>query len=46
MRQMGLTALYSKPQTSSPDGSHRNYPYRLGHLRIERPNQVWCADVT
>ena len=46
MRQMGLTALYRKPQTSSPDGSHRVYPYRLGHLRIERPNQVWCADVT
>ncbi len=46
MRQMGLTAIYRKPQTSSPDGSHRIYPYRLGHLRIERPNQVWCADVT
>ena len=28
MRQMGLTALYRKPQTSSPDGSHRIYPYR------------------
>ena len=46
MRQMGLTAIYRKPQTSSPDGSHRVYPYRLRHLRIERPNQVWCADVT
>ena len=46
MRQMGLTAIYRKPQMSSPDGSHRVYPYRLGHLRIERPNQVWCADIT
>ena len=46
MRQMGLTAIYRKPHTSSPDGSHRIYPYRLGHLRIERPNQVWCTDVT
>ena len=45
MRQMGLTAIYRKPHTSSPDGSHRIYPYLLGHLTIERPNQVWCADV-
>ena len=45
MRQMGLTAIYRRPQTPSPDGSHRVYPYRLRHLRIERPNQVWCADV-
>ena len=27
MRLMGLTALYRKPHTSSPDGSHRIYPY-------------------
>ena len=46
MRLMGLTAIYRKPHTSSPDGSHRVYPYRLRHLRIERPNQVGCADVT
>ena len=46
MRQMGLMAIYRRPQTSSPDGSHRVYPYRLRHLSIERPNQVWCADVT
>ncbi len=25
---------------------HRIYPYLLRHLAIERPNQVWCADVT
>ena len=46
MRQMGLTAIYRRPRTSSPDGSHRVYPYRLRHLKIERPNQVWCADMT
>ncbi len=25
---------------------HRIYPYLLRHLAIERPDQVWCADVT
>ena len=25
---------------------HQIYPYLLRHLAIERPNQVWCADVT
>lgn len=37
MRQMGLTAIYRRPQTSSPDGSHWVYPCRLRHLKIERP---------
>ncbi len=46
MRQMGLTTVSRNPSTSAPDGSHRIYPYRLGPLTIERPNQVGCADVT
>lgn len=34
------------PKTSWPHPQHRIYPYLLRHLVIERPDQVWCADVT
>lgn len=46
MRQMGLEAIYPKPRLSLPDGSHRKYPYLLRGLAIERPDQVWSADIT
>ena len=46
MRQMGLRAIYRKPRTSQPHPEHRIYPYLLRDVRIDRPNQVWCADVT
>lgn len=46
MRVMGLSAIYQKPHTSRPHPDHRVYPYLLRELKIERTNQVWCADVT
>jgi putative transposase len=47
LRLMGLEAIYPKPRLSAPGGpEHRIYPYRLRGLRIERPNQVWSADIT
>ncbi len=46
MRVMGLSAIYQKPNTSRPHPQHRIYPYLLGNLKVERPNQVWCADIT
>ncbi len=45
MRQMGLAALYPKRRTSAPDKGHKIYPYRLRGLTIDRPNQVWAADI-
>lgn len=46
MRLMGLVAIYQKPNTSKPQPQHKVYPYLLRHLNINRPNQVWCADIT
>ena len=46
MRLMGLQAIYRAPRTSAPHPEHRIYPYLLRGLAIERPNHVWCADIT
>jgi putative transposase len=46
MRVMGLEALYPKCRTSLPNQAHRVFPYLLRDLAIERPNEVWAADIT
>ena len=46
MRLMGLQAIYRAPRTSAPHPERRIYPYLLRGLAIERPNHVWCADIT
>ena len=46
MRLMGLEAIYPKPRTSRPHPEHTIYPYLLRNMSIERPNQVWTADIT
>jgi len=46
MRRMQIHALYCKPTTSKRHPAHAVYPYLLKGLRIERPNQVWAADIT
>ena len=46
MRVMGLEAIAPKPRTSQPSPDHKKYPYLLRDLAVERPDQVWCADIT
>lgn len=46
MRQMGMAALYPKKNTSRPGKGHKIYPYLLKGLDINRPNQVFCSDIT
>jgi putative transposase len=43
---MGLHAVYPRPRTSIPNPPHKQYPYLLRGLDINRPNQVWAADIT
>ena len=45
-QEMGIEAIYCKPRTSIADDGHRKYPYLLRNLTVERPNQVWCTDIT
>jgi putative transposase len=46
MRKMGIQAIYQAPKTSAPHPIHKIYPYALKGLKITRPNQVWCTDIT
>ena len=46
MRLMGLEAVYRKPRTSEPHPGHEVHPYLLRGVAVERPDQVWCADIT
>ena len=46
MRRMGIAALGPKPRTTKPTPGHKIFPYLLRNLAIDRPNQVWAADIT
>ena len=45
-REIGHEAIWCKPRTSIPDHGHRKYPYLLRDLKVTRPDQVWCTDIT
>jgi len=52
--KMGLAPIYQRPRTTVPHlakplglrREHRVWPYLLRDMAIDRPNQVWCMDLT
>jgi putative transposase len=46
LRVMGLEAIYPKPRLSAAGRGHKVYPYLLRDVAVERPDQVWSADIT
>jgi len=46
MRKMGIEALGPKPRTTKRQPGHKIFPYLLRNMVIDRPNQVWAADIT
>ncbi len=46
MATMGLVPIYQRPRTTVPNPEHRVWPYLLRGMVIDRPNQVWCMDIT
>jgi putative transposase len=46
LRNMGLVAVFPKPNLSKPHPENRIYPYLLRDVEITRPNQVWSTDIT
>jgi putative transposase len=46
MREMGIQAIYPKPNLSKAAQDHKKYPYLLKDLVIDHPNQVWATDIT
>ena len=46
MRLIGIEALGPKPRTTKPAPGRKIYPYLLRDMKIDRPGQVWAADIT
>jgi len=46
MREMGIEAIYPKPNLSLAHPEHKIYPYLLRDVSIDRKDQVWAADIT
>ena len=46
MYEMGIYAIYPKPNLSQRNKKHKIYPYLLRNKLIFLPNQVWAVDIT
>lgn len=46
MRQMGLEAIYPKPNLSRNANQHPVHPYLLRNITASYPNHIWGTDIT
>lgn len=46
MKNMGLSAIYCKPNLSKPHPQHKIYPYLLRGIKANKANHIWSADIT
>ena len=46
VRRLGISAIYQKPKTTLKNPEHKVYPYLLRGVKVSKPNQVWCSDIT
>jgi len=46
MREMGLEAIYPKPNLSKNANQHPIYPYLLRNVTARYPNHIWGTDIT
>jgi len=46
MREMGIAAIYPRPNTSRVSNTHKVYPYLLRSYKTSYPNEVWSSDIT
>jgi putative transposase len=46
MQEMGIFAVYPKPNLSKPGKGNKKFPYLLRGKQIWLPNQVWAIDIT
>lgn len=46
MKELGIEAIYPKPNLSKSNKEHKKYPYLLDKLEITHPNNVWVSDIT
>ena len=46
MRMMALMAIYPKPRTTQSIIEHAKYPCLIRGMDINKPDQVWCSDIT
>ncbi len=46
MREMGIEAIYQKPNLSKNNMPHPVYPYLLKGIVADHPNHIWGTDIT